>query len=48
MNDLSCIACNKEKEEEELIAVDKVGQLCQSCYDDGIADHTTYLAVYHG
>ena len=44
----NCIACGKvETEDEELNHVDHVGELCDHCYQDGITDSNTYLALYH-
>ena len=44
---MDCIACGVEAEEEELNHVDHVGELCDHCYQDGITDSNTYLALYH-
>ena len=44
----NCITCGKvEKEEEELVEVDKGGRLCESCYEDGLTDSTMHMALYY-
>ena len=43
---MDCIAWGVDAEEEELTQVDNVGELCESCYQDGITDSNTYLALY--
>lgn len=42
----NCIACDSiETEEEQLVEVDNVGELCEGCYEDGITDSNMYLAL---
>ena len=46
VEEANCIACHRESGDEELVAVDNVGLLCQGCYGDGVADHNTHMALY--